>query len=94
VSTHLPPSPATAPSAAVSAAQARRHRVALAVAGLAVLPVALTAGCGDDHKAAENQKPDPRASTQGILRNLPVAVTDQPSPAAIPAPRTKKYTQP
>jgi hypothetical protein len=52
---------------------------------LAALPAALLVACGNaDHKVSKDERPDPRASTQGARSELPAPIStdsqlDQPA---------------
>jgi hypothetical protein len=51
---------------------------------LAAVPAVLLAACGDaDHKVSRDNRPDPRASTQGVQSALPSPV---PTDSSLDAP--------
>jgi hypothetical protein len=53
-----------------------RRKIAVSLAGLAAVP-ALLAACGNaDHKVSRDNRPDPRASTEGVQSALPVPVAN------------------
>ncbi|HEX4430014.1 MAG TPA: hypothetical protein VHZ96_12175 [Frankiaceae bacterium] len=56
---------------------AGRRRIAVSLAGLAAVPALLLAACGNaDHKVARDDRPDARASTEGVQTVLPTPVPD------------------
>ena len=51
---------------------AGRRKIAVSLAGLAAVPALLLAACGNaDHKVANDDRPDARASTAGVQSALP-----------------------
>ncbi len=53
-----------------------RRRIALSLAGLAAVPALLLVACGNaDHKVTNDNRPDPRASTEGARSQLPQPVS-------------------
>jgi hypothetical protein len=52
-----------------------RRKIAVSLAGLAAVPALLLAACGNaDHKISQDNRPDPRASTEGVQSALPTPV--------------------
>jgi hypothetical protein len=53
-----------------------RRRIAVSLAGLAAVPALLLVACGNaDHKVTNDNRPDPRASTEGARSQLPQPVS-------------------
>jgi hypothetical protein len=54
-----------------------RRKIAVSLAGLAAVPALLLAACGNaDHKVSRDDRPDPRASTEGVQSALPSPIPD------------------
>lgn len=54
-----------------------RRKIAVSLAGLAAVPALLLAACGNaDHKVSQDNRPDPRASTEGVQSELPSPIPD------------------
>jgi len=52
-----------------------RRRLTVGLAAVAAVPAILLAGCGNaNHKVTQDDRPDPRASTEGVQVNLPSPV--------------------
>ena len=62
-----------------------RRRIAVSLAGLAAVPALLLAACGNADRTVNNDnRPDPKASTEGAIQELPQPVSsdsDLSSPA-------------
>ncbi len=49
----------------------------MSLAGLAAVPALLLAACGNaEHKVSQDNRPDPRASTEGVQSALPSPLPD------------------
>ncbi len=56
----------------------------MSLAGLAAVPALLLAACGNaQHKISQDNRPDPRASTEGVQSALPAPV---PSDSVLDSP--------
>ena len=52
-----------------------RRRLTVGLVAIAAAPAILLAGCGNaDHKVTQDNRPDPRASTEGVQIALPSPV--------------------
>jgi hypothetical protein len=61
-----------------------RRRIAVSLAGLAAVPALLLAACGNaDRTVTNDNRPDPKASTEGAIQELPQPVASD-SNAATP----------
>jgi hypothetical protein len=57
-----------------------RRRIAVSLAGLAAAPVLLLVACGNADRTVNNDnRPDPKASTEGAIVQLPVPVGTDPA---------------
>jgi hypothetical protein len=53
-----------------------RRRIAVTLAGLAAVPALLLAACGNaDRTVTNDNRPDPKASTEGAIQELPQPVS-------------------
>jgi len=66
-----------------------RRALAAGLVGLAVLPVSLLAGCGNQaRQQSGDHRPDPRASTEGARIETPQPASQLPSAGATVQPQT------